>query len=101
MTGRRPAPGGPAPRPALSGRVIDAAGRPVAGAAVMFGADSPEHPDVAQMTNADGRFFYPTLAPGRYTLVVRDEQGRTGGAQAVVSPGGAAEIRIVLTEETP
>lgn len=97
----RPHPGGAAPRPALSGRVLDAARRPVAGAVVMFSGSSPEHHDIGQRTGAEGRFFYPALRPGRYTLFARDEAGRAGGAEVEVGREGGAEVEIVLSEETP
>jgi len=97
----QPRPGGAAARPALSGRVADSAGRPVSGAVVMFVGASPAHQDIGQLTGADGRFRYAVLPPGRYFLLARDEQGRTGRADVDVPPDGGAHVEIIMTEETP
>jgi protocatechuate 3,4-dioxygenase beta subunit len=86
--------------PALSGRVSDGRRHPVENAAVMFTGASPEHQDIAQITGPDGRFFYPTLPPGRYTLLARAPDGRTGLVDADVGPGLHPLVEIVL-EETP
>lgn len=98
MSRNGPETGGAGSRPALAGRVVDAGGKPVAGAFVMFTGDSPEHQDIAQVTNAEGRFFYPTLSPGRYSIFVRGEANRIGTAEAVVGPGLAARVEITLEE---
>lgn len=86
--------------PALAGWVRDAAGEPVENAAVMFSGASPEHQDIAQITNSKGRFFYPTLPPGRYTVFARAPDGRTGSINAEVGPGLYPVVEIVL-EKTP
>ena len=87
--------GGPRP-PALRGRVTDAAGAPVAEAFVMFGGDSPPHQDIGQVTGPDGGFFYPTLAPGTYTVVVRGPAGDMAEACVDVQPDAPQEIAITL-----
>ena len=52
----------------LLGRVSDADGQPLPGASVA--ASSPSQIGGAQLatTNADGKFLYPRLAPGVYTV---------------------------------
>lgn len=57
----------------ISGRVTDAAGRPVAGASIL--AESVDHPpvpipEILIVTNADGGYLWSSLFPGRYRLTV-------------------------------
>lgn len=88
--------GGDTPPPVLRGRVTDATGAPVPEAFVMFGGDSPSHHDIGQITNRDGVFFYPTLTPGSYTIVVRGPMGDMAETRVDVSPDAPQDITIVL-----
>lgn len=88
--------GGGTPPPVLRGRVTDASGQPVRDAFVMFGGDSPEHQDIGQVTDRDGVFFYPTLTPGTYTVVVRGPTGDMAEVRVDVSPDAPQDISIVL-----
>ena len=51
----------------LSGRVTDAAGQPVAGAAVALAS----HPSPRYLSDPNGRFELPDLAPGSARLIIR------------------------------
>jgi hypothetical protein len=81
----------------LAGRVVDAAGAPVAGATVSFAPAPGSVPEIAGLSGADGRFVLDAPQPGRYVIAVRD----AGGASAEVAvdvgavPPDEVEIRIV------
>jgi protocatechuate 3,4-dioxygenase beta subunit len=76
-----------APAAALDGRVTDAGGRPVAGAAVLFeplredpGEETPP-PDLVSagartLTDDDGRYFLDSLEPGRGRVAALRPSGR-------------------------
>jgi protocatechuate 3,4-dioxygenase beta subunit len=68
----------------VSGRILDAAGHPVAGAIVVpRSQDSPpqELPEIAVMTDDDGRYQW-TLPPGRYSFTVH-HNGQASSSQTV------------------
>lgn len=52
------------------GRVTDESGVPIGGATVMVTGDSPQHRDIAALTDRDGRFRFAGLEPGTYTFLV-------------------------------
>lgn len=79
----------------IAGRITTPDGRPVADAAVMIGGGSPPHPDIAALSDADGRFRFAGLPPGAYTLIVNAE----GWPQQQVSANLTGEhttVNIVL-----
>lgn len=92
--------GGAKPPPALRGRVTSVDGQPIRDAFVMFGADSPQHNDIGQVTDHDGKFFYPTLTPGIYTLIIRGPDGDMAEARADVPHGSAHELLIILGDDS-
>jgi Carboxypeptidase regulatory-like domain len=79
----------------LSGIVLDAAGRPVAGARVyLVGAPGPV-PDVAALTGADGRFVLGAARAGRYEVACSSDAGGVASASVEVGARGAAvELRL-------
>ncbi|MGY0490239.1 carboxypeptidase-like regulatory domain-containing protein [Streptomyces sp. WG-D5] len=89
----------------ITGVVRDASGAPVAGAHVLFTAGPRPLPDIAALTDTEGRFSLGAPAPGAYTLTCRADplMGSSGTAEATVSveagrPAGAAEpIQVDLT----
>ncbi|MGW5737704.1 carboxypeptidase-like regulatory domain-containing protein, partial [Streptomyces sp. NPDC055261] len=73
-----------ASRPAveITGTVRDASGAPVPGAHVLFTQGPQPLPDIAAVTDAEGRFSLIAPTAGQYTLTCRGGP-RAGG------PGGA------------
>jgi protocatechuate 3,4-dioxygenase beta subunit len=70
----------------ISGRVIDADGRAVAGARVMVTEAPGPVPDMAMLTDAAGRFVISAGQPGRYTI-------------AAASDAASAEITLSVTAD--
>ena len=60
--------------PIIQGQVVDPEGQPVAEAAVYFVAAPVNMPDIAQLTDDDGKFTANVGAPGEYTLGVRSDE---------------------------
>lgn len=60
----------PTGKTAIAGVVTDAAGKPLAWAAVLITGDSPAHQDIAATTNGQGQYRFDGLTPGTYTLLV-------------------------------
>jgi iron complex outermembrane receptor protein len=77
----------------IEGRVVGAGGQPVPEASVMIGA-GPEHPDIAALTDDDGRFQLGGLAAGTYSLVVNAGGGTAREEGVVVSDGAAASVEV-------
>jgi hypothetical protein len=78
------------------GLVLDAAGRPVAGAFVQVQALAAAHPvpELAVFSDDAGAYVWP-LRPGRYLLEVSQTLGQ-GAAVAEVPPVGATRVDIIL-----
>lgn len=83
----------------ITGRVLGPGGTPVVGAMVMVTGDSPRHQDIGQVTGPAGTYRYGNLKPGRYTLLARAEDGRSGTGQVSVNPGSQAVLDITVQEE--
>ena len=81
-------------RAAIEGSVRDAAGKPVAGAAVMA-EEARTHAKLATKTDADGGFAFPALAAGSYALSA-ERSGVPGRAAARVALGDGDRKRIEL-----
>ena len=80
----------------IAGRVLDAAGQPVAGISVAISASSQLHNDIAALTNAQGRFRLSNLAEGTYTLAAHGPNNAEGAAQVAVNGGQQTEIEVRL-----
>ena len=91
----------------ITGVVHDASGVPVPGAHVLF-TDGPQPlPDIAAVTNTEGRFSLTAPAPGEYALLCRADpaMGPPGTAETTVRVGAvvgdgateAAAVRVELT----
>ncbi|MEV0323259.1 carboxypeptidase-like regulatory domain-containing protein [Streptomyces sp. NPDC050658] len=89
----------------IAGVVQDADGAPVAGAHVLFTDGPAPLPDIAAVTDTEGRFSLGAPIAGAYTLTCRADplMGPSGTAVATVrvgppGRGAAAEpVRVVLT----
>lgn len=81
----------------VSGTVLDAVGHPVAGATVLF-ADSPVAvPDIAVLTDDEGRFSLAAPAPGHYELLVN----AAGHGEKRIDAEAGAGKRVPLSIELP
>ena len=81
---------------ALTGRILDSNGRPVAGASVFLIAAPVAMPDIAQLSNAEGVFDLEAPSAGRYTIGAAAPGGGEGRITIDVGEGdaGPVEIRI-------
>ena len=84
----------------LKGVVTTAEREPIPEARVMI-AEGPSHPDIAGLTNDDGRFRLTGLAPGKYKIEVDADgfQPACGGVRVLSK--GALSYRIVLEPVEP
>ncbi|MFE6161270.1 carboxypeptidase-like regulatory domain-containing protein [Streptomyces sp. NPDC056486] len=89
----------------ITGVVRDASGTPVTGAHVLF-TDGPQPlPDIAALTDAEGRFSLSAPTTGVYTLTCRADplSGPPGTAEATVRVEPSAQaalpgrLRVELT----
>jgi|GEM_PF-1229837 len=80
----------------IAGQVRTAGGAPIADAVVMITGSSPPHPDIAALTDEQGRYRFDGLIAGRYTLQVNATGyvPRTGEVQA--RPGEVARLDFVV-----
>jgi hypothetical protein len=84
----------------VSGRVIDADDRPVAGASVMFTHGPVAIPDIAQITDAHGAFALAAPAEGTYRLLA-NAPGFPPVEQSVeVTENSKQSIKIALRRAT-
>ena len=83
---------------AVSGRVLDSHGRPVAAATVYFVSGPVALPDIAQLTGADGRFSLVAPAPGRYRIGVNAPGTAVQERDIEVASQGAVPIEVQLGE---
>ena len=59
--------------PIIQGQVVDPEGQPVAQAAVYFVSAPVNMPDIAQLTDDEGKFTTYLPTPGDYTLGARSD----------------------------
>lgn len=80
----------------VAGKVLDNAGRPAAGATVMWLHGPVPLPDVAQLTQDDGSFVMSAPVVGQYTLGCRGDSGGQTTLDVTVGPHGArVTVRLV------
>jgi uncharacterized GH25 family protein len=68
----------------LRGKVFDEAGQAVAEASVVVIQAPGRVPDIAAVSDANGRFSFGRVRDGRYTLRALGPEGQTGEDDAVV-----------------
>lgn len=89
----------------ITGVVRDTSGTPVTGAHVLFTEGPRPLPDIAALTDAEGRFSLVAPAPGEYRLSCRADPllGPSGTAEATVRVEASAQaapqgrLRVELT----
>ncbi|MFF7729781.1 carboxypeptidase-like regulatory domain-containing protein [Streptomyces sp. NPDC008001] len=84
----------PAPAGVIRGTVRDAAGAPVPGARVAFAGGPGPLPDVAAVTDGEGRFALTAPAAGTYTLVCRGDGGTATARVRVSGPAGTPSATL-------
>ncbi len=82
----------------VQGRVVHASGgAPVADATItVLGSPGP-HPDIAVMTDDDGRFTMEAIAAGNWRLGARSANGETGEASVAVVNSAVVEAVITVS----
>jgi hypothetical protein len=89
----------------ITGVVRDTSGAPVTGAHVLFSDGPRPLPDIAAVTDAEGRFSLGAPTAGEYTLLCRTDplMGPSGTAEATVrvdpprAAGAPRPLRVELT----
>src|SRR5437879_7231992 len=82
---------------AITGRVHDAAGSPVAGALVIVVATSPIIPERVALTGKDGSFSIPNLFAGQYRVKISMPQFLPALKQGIqLDAGGTAVLTVNL-----
>ena len=87
----------------LEGTVRDAAGKPVSGAAIFVRDEAGRLVELFSLatTNASGRFEYPGLAPGEYTVTARtSSQAAAAPASVRVRSGEASQVTVAVEPGT-
>lgn len=82
----------------MTGVVVDALSRPVAGASVALTAGPVELPDIAALTNNDGSFSFGVPQAGAYRVEAYGGSGHVS-ASVEVQPGKGGPVRLVLPSE--
>ena len=82
----------------LRGLVVDAAGRPVAGATILLGRERPRQGPAPRLltSDAEGHFGVAALAPGSHELCIRKAGFGLILAPFEVRAGAPADVRVVL-----
>ena len=80
----------------ISGIVRTAGGQPVAGARVFFVSSPVPVPDVALLTNRDGRFSLTAPAPGMYRIGCSSDRFGASSITVDVPNGQNVEVEIRL-----
>ena len=82
---------------AVSGRVVDAGGEPVAGASVIASVEGQPSPEtMSGMTDTDsaGRFAFSHLAPGRYVVHAMFQGKPTASAAVSLEAGERRDVEL-------
>jgi hypothetical protein len=80
----------------IRGRVVDALGQPVPLAPLVFVEHSAAKPDIAQLSDEDGRFVL-ALGPGQYVLAARSDTAGSGQTSFEVTNESEKSVVITLT----
>ena len=80
----------------IRGVVVDADGRPVAGARVSFRSGPGPLPDIAALTARDGSFAVSAPAAGTYQLAAFGDEGAPASVTVTVALGETATVELRL-----
>jgi hypothetical protein len=80
----------------ILGRVLDAAGAPVAGASVMLAASPQPHRDIAAVPGTDGACQWRALPAGRYRVAVHGSGRAEASVDVEVIGGRQSNVEIRL-----
>jgi hypothetical protein len=79
----------------FSGRVVDAAGTPVAEVSISIVDGPGSFPDLASLSGADGRFVLHDLQLGTYTLRLMGPNGQSAEHKVTVTAdAGESELQL-------
>ena len=80
----------------ISGQVVDAQGHPLAEARVFFGSGPGDTPDIAVLTDAEGRFTLSAPVPGEYEVVAAADGYLTSETAVDATKDASPQLRIEL-----
>jgi uncharacterized GH25 family protein len=78
----------------IRGQVLDSGGHPVAGARVFFLRGPGPLPEIAALSDAQGRFALATSRPGAFSIGVATDAQGSGEAEVVVSVEADLTVRL-------
>jgi protocatechuate 3,4-dioxygenase beta subunit len=81
----------------IQGTVTDGAGRPLAGARAFFSAGPGPFPDLAALTDADGRFELDAPQAGRYVVECHADGFSPAKVGLTLAAGESRTAAIALT----
>jgi hypothetical protein len=84
---------------AIAGHVTTKQSEPIVGAVVMITEGSPEHNDIAALTNGKGEFRLNNLTPGDYSVLVNTENLGVKTLRTRVSASQVSLLNFVLGEQ--
>ncbi len=82
----------------IDGQVIDATGRPVPEVSITLQDGPGTFPDLAALTDAEGRFTLHDLSVGRFTLRLVPPEGEPVSRMVEVGNGGTERLVLRLLE---
>ncbi|MCP4582497.1 MAG: carboxypeptidase regulatory-like domain-containing protein [candidate division Zixibacteria bacterium] len=80
----------------IQGQVKDLMGRPIEGATIIITGDSPEHKDIAALTNENGEYSFDDLIGGAYSLMASTEDGIQKEQKVDVNTGEISHLDFVI-----
>ncbi len=80
----------------ISGLVLDHGRRPLADAAVTLRGEPLRGKALIRFSDRQGRYAFPNLPPGRYTISAEKEGFHRVTKSVTLSEGGRLEVELVL-----
>jgi protocatechuate 3,4-dioxygenase beta subunit len=82
----------------IAGRVTTRENKAVADAAVMVVGNSPDHHDIAMLTNETGEYMIDHLTPGEYKVLVNAENHPPQTLSTLVVADEITELNFLLED---